>query len=322
VYRWNRACYGVSDGQPHLRIENRALPSGPTVPDAVANAAFFFGLMSELATQHEDVRDRFSFDHVKTNFIAAARYGLNATFRWEDGRQVAVPALILGELLPLAANGLRRQHVPSEDVDTYLGIIERRVASGRTGAEWILAALERLSPIAAPALRYEVLTRTMLTRQREGTPVHEWALPEPEERGDWRDQFRTVAQVMTTDLFTVRPGDSAELAASIMYWKQVRHLPVEDESGVVVGILTHRSLLKLLAEGQPGTDPVPVRDVMRRDPVTIAPDASCLEAVRLMHTHRLSGLPVLQNGRLVGIITDRDFSDAAARLFEQELDGQ
>ena len=319
VYRWNRACYGIHEGQPHLRIENRALPAGPTVVDEVANAAFFFGMMSELSHHAEDVRQRFSFDHVKANFIAAARYGLNATFHWEDGRQVAAPALILGELLPRARAGLERHGVPAVDIDATLGLLERRVATGRTGAEWLLEALERLSPVKAPAARFLLLTRTMLARQQSGRPVHEWEPPRAEEHGDWRDQFRTVAQVMTTDLFTVHPEDSAELAASIMYWKGVRHLPVEDETGTVVGILTHRSLLRLLAEGRHGDDPVPVRDIMRRDPVTVAPDASCVEAVRLMRDHGVSGLPVMQRGRLVGIITDSDFSHAASTLFEQEL---
>jgi CBS domain-containing protein len=198
-------------------------------------------------------------------------------------------------------------------------VIEQRVASGRTGAEWVLEALERLSPVEAPAARFLLLTQAMIARQHTEVPVHEWPPPRQEDRGDWRDQFRTVAQVMTTDLFTVHPEDSAELAASIMYWKGVRHLPVEDVEGRIVGILTHRSLLKLLAEGRPGDDPVPVRDIMRRDPVTIAPDASCVDAVRLMRTHKVSGLPVLRDGRLVGIITDHDFSHAASALLEEEL---
>jgi CBS domain-containing protein len=319
VYRWNRACYGIHEGRPHLRIENRALPAGPSIVDAVANAAFFFGLMAEFSHRYRDVREHFTFDHVKTNFVAAARYGLNVTFLWDGGRQVAAPALILGELLPGARAGLERHGVPAADIDTYLGVIEQRVASGRTGAEWLLEALERLSPVKSTAARYQLLTRAMLARQQSGDPVHAWSLPRPEEHGDWRAQFRTVAQVMTTDLFTVQPEDSAELAASIMYWKGVRHLPVEDADGQVVGLLTHRSLLRLLAEGRPAGDPVPVRDIMRRDPVAVAPDASCLEAVRLMRTHKISGLPVMHLGRLVGIITDHDFGEAAATLLEDEL---
>ncbi len=320
VYRWNRACYGLHEGRPHLRIENRALPAGPTVIDAVANAAFFVGLMAALSTEHEDVRQRFEFDHIKENFLAAARHGLNATFRWTDGRRVAAPALVLEELLPQAAHGLAQHGVPPEDIARYLGVLEQRVASGRTGAEWLLEGLERLSAVKGRAARFQLLTRTLMDRQRSGRPVHEWTPPAPANGGHWTERFRAVADVMTTDLFTVHPEDPAELAASIMYWKQVRHLPVEDGEGRLVGVVSYRSVLKLVADGsRAGKEPVPVRDIMRADPVTVAPDTSCLEAIRLM-THRgISSLPVLEKGRLVGIVTDRDFTRAAAALFEREL---
>ena len=58
VWRWNRACYGVTDGVPHLRIENRALPSGPTIVDEIANAAFFTGLMLGLPQAYGDITTR------------------------------------------------------------------------------------------------------------------------------------------------------------------------------------------------------------------------------------------------------------------------
>lgn len=320
VYRWNRACYGVTDGRPHLRIENRTLPSGPSPIDAVANTAFLVGLMSALSVEYEDVRQHFRFDHVKENFLAAARYGLNATFRWAGGRHVAAPALVLEELLPKAAEGLRQHAVPQEDVDRYLGIVEQRVASGRTGAEWLLEGLERLSAIKGRAARFQLLTRTLMDRQRSGQPVHEWAPPQPHEGGDWRARFRTVADVMTTDLFTVHPEDPAELAASIMYWKQVRHLPVEDAEGRLVGVLSYRSVLRLVADGRhAGPDPVPVREIMRADPVSVTPGTSCVDAIHLMVQHGISSLPVLDRSRLVGIVTDRDFSRAVTSLFEQEL---
>jgi CBS domain-containing protein len=118
----------------------------------------------------------------------------------------------------------------------------------------------------------------------------------------------------------VHPEDPAELAASIMYWKQVRHLPVEDAEGRLVGVLSYRSVLKLMAESrrEPG-EPVPVREIMRANPLTVAGDTSCLDAIRLMVRHGVSSLPVLERGRLVGIITDRDFTRAAAHLFEEEL---
>src|SRR5690606_3167144 len=76
VYRWNRACYGIGNGIPHLRIENRILPAGPSILDEVANAAFWFGLVSGIANQEMDVKTLISFDEAKSNFVAAARHGL------------------------------------------------------------------------------------------------------------------------------------------------------------------------------------------------------------------------------------------------------
>src|SRR5690606_21966880 len=95
VYRWNRPCYGVQDGVAHLRIENRVLPAGPTVLDEMANAAFFFGLMSALAEEYADIRKVMTFDAAKDNFVAAARGGLKAQFTWFGGRSVPAHELIL-----------------------------------------------------------------------------------------------------------------------------------------------------------------------------------------------------------------------------------
>jgi hypothetical protein len=96
----------VHEGQPHLRIENRILPSGPSPVDEMANAAFWFGLVSGMARQEEDVRDALDFDDARTNFIAAARLGLASQFTWLHGRRVPAQQLILDELLPIARDGL------------------------------------------------------------------------------------------------------------------------------------------------------------------------------------------------------------------------
>src|SRR5215813_10176121 len=111
VWRWNRACYGVTDGIPHLRIENRALPSGPTIVDEIANAAFFIGLMVALPQEYGDVSRRMSFDDAKQNFFRAARHGLDAQFNWIDAQSYTATSLILEQLLPLAAQGLRDAQV-------------------------------------------------------------------------------------------------------------------------------------------------------------------------------------------------------------------
>src|SRR6185436_19662432 len=141
VWRWNRACYGVADGIAHLRIENRALPSGPTVVDEIANTAFFVGLMIALPPEYGEIAMRLSFDNAKENFFAAARNGLNAQLKWLDGKSISATSLILNELLPLARAGLKDAGVDSSDIDKYLGVLEERVRSGQTGAQWMLDSL-------------------------------------------------------------------------------------------------------------------------------------------------------------------------------------
>jgi hypothetical protein len=138
VWRWNRACYGVQDGKAHLRIENRALPSGPTVADEIANAAFFAGLMLALPEEYGDIAKRMLFDEAKGNFFRAARHGLDAQFNWVDGETHSASALILDHLLPLARAGLKQAEVATDDADKYLNIIEERARKRQTGARWIL----------------------------------------------------------------------------------------------------------------------------------------------------------------------------------------
>ena len=321
VYRWNRACYGVADGTAHLRIENRALPAGPTVRDEIANAAFFFGLMSSIGSQHGDITQVMSFDDCKGNFTAAARQGLKAQFRWINGRDYTARTLILDQLLPQAREGLRSRDVDPGDIDLYLGVIEERVHSGQTGAQWALDSLAGMKEGSRDA-RYRALVASTYEQQRSGKPVHQWELASVGGGSDWRSSYQKVGQVMTTDLFTVRPEDVVDLAASVMDWEHVRHVPVEDNDGNLVGIVSHRSLIRLLCRG--GTDneqsePVAVSEIMKPNPVSVTPETSVLDAIGVMRTQRVSCLPVAKDGRLVGIVTEHDFLDVAARLFEDKM---
>src|SRR5438552_10319771 len=158
VWRWNRACYGVADGIAHLRIENRALPSGPTVQDEVANAALFVGLMVAMPQEFGEISKRFNFDDAKENFFAAARHGLNAQLRWLDGKSLSASALILNSLLPLARGGLKESNIDSNDIDKYLGLVEERVRSGQTGAQWMLNSLASLNTHQLVDMRLRTLT--------------------------------------------------------------------------------------------------------------------------------------------------------------------
>jgi CBS domain-containing protein/gamma-glutamyl:cysteine ligase YbdK (ATP-grasp superfamily) len=320
IWRWNRPCFGVLDGKAHLRIENRALPAGPTVRDEVANAAFFLGLVTGMSNEYGDITRRMKFDDVKSNFFAAARHGLRAQLTWVDGSPRAAYPLILEVLLPLARVGLESRDIAAAEVDTYLGTIEERVRAGGTGARWMLDSFSAMEGQGTPDARARRLTAAMLARQSSG-PVHTWPLVEPNEGKDWRASFQTVGQFMSTDLFTVRPDDVVDLAASMMEWRHIRHIPVEDDTGKLIGLVSHRALLRLLTRGgdRQALGNVTVREIMTPEPRTVTPQTPTLEAIALMRSCKVGCLPVLENGYLVGILTAHDFLTASAQLFEDHL---
>jgi CBS domain-containing protein len=320
VWRWNRACYGVKDGVAHLRIENRALPSGPTVIDEIANAAFFAGLMMSLSAEYGDITRLMTFDEAKENFLIAARHGLNSQFSWIEGENWGAADLILKKLLPLARRGLKHQQVREADVDRYLDVIEERVANRQTGAQWMLRSFVSLSDRPRNC-RTRALTEELLRQQRSGKPVSAWPVVS-RENTDWSRDYQTVGQFMTTDIFTTRPDDLVDLAASLMDWRHIRHVPVEDDEGRLVGLISHRALLRLLVKGF-GTDPtkpVKVSDIMLTNFVTVSSNTPTIEAIEIMRRGGFGCLPVVDEGHLVGIVTSYDFLEASTRLFQQQLE--
>jgi CBS domain-containing protein len=321
VWRWNRACYGVADGIAHLRIENRALPSGPTVQDEVANAALFVGLMVALPQEYGEISKRLNFDDAKENFFAAARHGLNAQLKWLDGKSLSASSLILNSLLPLARLGLKESNIDSSEIDKYIGIVEERVRSGQTGAQWMLNSLASLNRHQPVDMRLRTLTSTILARQKEDKPVKDWKLAESDELTDWSQSYQTVGQFMATDLFTLRPDDLVDLAASLMDWRHIRHVPVEDDHGHLVGLVTHRGLLRLLSRGSNPSDgsPLTVREIMKPNPTSVSSTTPTLEAIEIMRSSKIGCLPVVDDDQLVGIVTSYDFLTATASLFKQHL---
>jgi len=317
VWRWNRACYGVHNGVPHLRIENRALPSGPTIIDEVANAAFFTGLMVALPQVYGEIAAQMAFDDAKLNFFRAARHGLDAQFQWLDGQSHNAAVLILDQLLPLARQGLMNAQVASDDIDMYLGIIEERARGGQTGARWMMKSLSALGSSASKDASHRRLTAEILANQQQSEPVHRWPVLEKRDSDEWEHGYRTVGQFMSTDLFTVSPDDLIDLAASVMDWQHIRHVPVEDQEGCLVGLITHRGLLRMMINNH--SKLTTVRDIMVTNPITVSPSTSSLEAMELMRSNRVGCLPVVEGGQLVGIVTSYDFLEASAKLFHQHL---
>jgi CBS domain-containing protein len=321
VYRWNRACYGITDGRPHLRIENRVLPAGPTVIDQMANAAFWFGLMVQAPREWPDVHERLDFDDARNNFLGAARTGLNTQFQWLDGRTVPADTLILDDLIPMARLGLERVDVDGDDL---LDIVEQRVASRKTGSAWLLGSVNAMKDHGTRAQRLGCLTRTMLARQTKGDPVHTWTPASFDECGDWAMIYARVGQFMSTSLHTIGAKEPIDLAAAIMDWQHVRHVPVENENHELVGLVTYRSLIHMLAQqsGSPQPSTVPVEKIMTTDLITATPSTPTLEAIELMRAHNVSCLPVIEDGALVGMVTEHDFMRIAGQLLERRLRGE
>jgi len=171
IWRWNRPLVDFDrDGTPHLRIEHRVVPAGPSVVDTIANAALFFGLASDLAERPEPVEQRLPFATARENLYSAAKHGLQANITWLDGAHGPVRELLQEELLPAARRGLAGLEVEGRVADHYLKIIEGRVASGRTGAEWQIACRERRG------VDFAGLVAAYRACQESGLPVHRWPL--------------------------------------------------------------------------------------------------------------------------------------------------
>jgi hypothetical protein len=178
VYRWNRPVYDLVDGRPHLRVENRVLPAGPSVVDAMANAAFYYGVVKVLSEEDRPVWTKMSFDAARHNFTEGARRGIDASLYWPGHGELPADELVLRRLLPLAHEGLERWGVSSAAIDRYLGIIEARCTGNVNGASWQVAAVERFEERGADR---RTALRQMLELYCDGmhanVPVHEWELP-------------------------------------------------------------------------------------------------------------------------------------------------
>ncbi len=173
IYRWNRPVYDISQGVPHLRVENRLLAAGPTVADIVANAAFYFGLARSLAHSGRPIWSQMSFAAAEENFHTAARQGIDAQLFWPGVGQVPVTELVLRRLLPLAHSGLEAWGVPTAERERLLGIIEQRCLTGITGAEWFVDRMQRRARME----RYDALRATTLEYREAmhtNEPVHTW----------------------------------------------------------------------------------------------------------------------------------------------------
>ena len=174
LWRWNRPLIGFDfDGQPHLRIEHRVVPAGPTIRDCIANAAFYYGLVYGLGLWKTPPESLLPFEKARDNFYSAARYGLNARLLWVDergDRELGVRQLVIEELLPLARRGLESRNIPNAEISEILDVIGARVESSQNGAAW------QRRWVAMHGVDLNALVQAYREHQDAGEPVHTWPL--------------------------------------------------------------------------------------------------------------------------------------------------
>ena len=301
VYSWNRACYGVGGGKPHLRIENRYLPSGPTASDEIANMMFWVGIMKGKPSKYDNIHEKMSFKDVKDNFFNAARYGMSTQFKWNDD-YVPSHKLILDELLPMAYRGLYSCGISPKDAERYLTIIENRVRS-QSGSQWIIQSYRNLKKNRRPYEAAQNLVAYIYEKQNHDYPVSTWQNIHPS-TNSVVDGEKTVKHVMNTQIFSVGLRDSLELVENIMKWKGINHMPVIDDEKKLVGLISS-SDLKNLDQSEEGMMKT-VEEVMTRDLITIDEYAPLSKVKSLFEKHNINSLPVTTNDLLLGIVTSND----------------
>ncbi|MEN1784096.1 MAG: CBS domain-containing protein [Bacteroidota bacterium] len=298
VYRWNRPCYGISKNKPHLRIENRYIPSGPSVIDQMANFAFWVGLMKGRPKQFDDMPSCMDFKAVKTNFIKAARTGMDTLFSW-CGNPYSAKALVKEVLLPIAYKGLENCSVDQDDIQHLLGIIAARI-EGKTGAQWQIENFRKLQQKFKTDKSLVLLTHSMVNNQSKSLPVHEWDTVQLQ----GIKPPLLVKEIMTTHLLRLSPEDYLSMAQVIMEWNEVSQLPVENNKGQLVGLLPLQQLRQGLEQVDLNT--TKVSDFMITDMVSISPEATITTLKKLLETRGMDALPVVSGQTLVGIVSKTD----------------
>lgn len=300
IYPWNRACYGVGNGKPHLRIENRYIPSGPSALDEMANLAFWVGLMIGRPKKYNHIAKVMDFQDAKSNFIKAARTGKNSILIW-DQKEYTVRELIQNVMLPIAHTGLTRAGVSKADIKRLLGIIEQRLR-GNTGAQWMVANYRNLRKTETIDNSLRLLTKAMNKNQKTSKSVSEWPLIDKSE--SLKNTANQIGQIMSTRVLTATDTDLAALATSIMQWKNIHHVPVQNKAGELCGLLTWTHVQNL-KEGSTYKS-ILVKDIMAKDVISVTASKSIKKAIAIMKEKEIGCLPVTQEKELVGIVTVKD----------------
>jgi CBS domain-containing protein/gamma-glutamylcysteine synthetase len=301
VYKWNRLCYGTTNGKPHIRIENRYLPAGPSTPDEIANMMFWVGVMKGRPKEFDNIHTKMEFKDIKSNFFNAARYGMATQFYW-DNKLISSQELLLDHLLPMAYRGLYSMKVAPKDAEYYLRIIKQRIQS-RNGSRWIVEGFRKLKKDFKTSDALKILSATMYERQEKGYNIDAWQLPRGDEFKIPKSN-RKVGERMNIRIITAQENDSMELVLRMMQWKNIHHVPILDDHLDLVGLLTWTDVGKYL--DNPKKHEQSIEKIMQKNLITVMPGTPLEEAKKLMLQHKINCLPVVRDKKLVGILTSND----------------
>lgn len=311
LYKWNRLCYGVHKNVAHLRIENRYIPSGPSVKDEIANALFWIGVMKGMPDEYREIWKKMPFKEAKGNFMNAAKTGIDTYFSW-FGKEVSAVKLAKKVLLPMAKKGLQSLGVANSDIDKYIKIIKLRVEKRATGSKWLVRNKRLLNSSCSMHETNVLLTKKMYEYQLKNVPIHEWE--DFEETIDNMKSAKNKAyKIMTREIFVANEEDSVELIAKIMEWKKIHHVPVMNNEHKIVGMVNQEMIDSIDIEKSNDRELVS-DEIMNKNIVVIHPETNIEEMQKLMNKHDVSSLVVIYNDELIGIVTQNDLLEVKNQI--------
>jgi len=303
LYKWNRLCYGVHENTAHLRIENRYIPSGPSVKDEIANALLWVGVMQGMPKKYQKIWKKMSFYDARGNFINAARTGINTYFNWFD-KGISAKKLLENILIPMAKEGLLKSKINESEIDYYLGIIQKRIDTSTTGSKWIIRNKRKLREKVSKYESNVILTEHIYRNQISNKVISEWdSVDLYENKSD--KKYNKLYKIMSTSIFVVHENDLIKLALKIMEWKQINHIPVVNKRNKIVGVIEKKQLDELDFSSKKVLNMV-AKNIMNKDFDVAHPEMSYKKSKELILNTKNTCVAVITEDKLVGIFTKSD----------------
>ena len=303
LYKWNRLCYGVHENTAHLRIENRYIPSGPSVKDEIANALLWVGVMQGMPKKYQKIWKKMSFYDARGNFINAARTGINTYFNWFD-KGISAKKLLENILIPMAKEGLLKSKINESEINYYLGIIQKRIDTSTTGSKWIIRNKRKLREKVSKYESNVILTEYSYRNQISNKVISEWdSVDLYENKSD--KKYNKLYKIMSTSIFVVHENDLIKLALKIMEWKQINHIPVVNKRNKIVGVIEKKQLDELDFSSKKVLNMV-AKNIMNKDFDVAHPEMSYKKSKELILNTKNTCVAVITEDKLVGIFTKSD----------------